>query len=293
MEKSKRKCNNESRSEKNITREYIIRLLICTPIIIAMTIMELIFSNVTTKENSNPNKEIEISEDVTTSDVQSVAEVEPNVVNVKYSQYTLPAEEETENVEELTEQAPLEWFLENDSTDKISIWKKTAEDGLLVQIRNEKEEVLSTFLLESDGNKYSQWVECSTELSLSTSDLLDATFLAYREVGGKNSLNVQAQIAVLINRVNYANSYGESIREVINRPGQYGSCYNIINRRPKSSTNIEREDLKKTLYQTILYFADEKLPEIEAIPTNVVYAALGRQGSGTWMVIDGTMYCYR
>lgn len=290
----KKLFRNKCRSQKNISKGYAIRLLICTPIIIAMTIMELIFSNVTTKENSNSNKEIDISEDVTTSNIQSdVANVEPNVVGVKYSQYTLPAEEETEDVEELTEQEPLEWFLENDSTDEISIWKKTTEDGLLIQIRNEKEEVLSTFLLEFESNNtYEQWTECSAELTLSTSDLLDATFLAYREVGGKNSLNVQAQVAVLMNRVNYANSYGESIREVIH-PGAYGSCYNIINRIPKSGTNIEREDLRKSLYQAILYFADEKLPEIETMPTNVVYAALESQGSGIWMEIDGTKYCYR
>ena len=294
ISREKRKALIATVLSKQMTlMRYVLAATSCAFII--LPILLNVFQGGKSKEISSFSKNIDISKSTIELAIEQptyVAEVEPKNVVLSYSDYFTS----TGETEELVEGQFSEWFLLNDSTDKISIWKRTVEEGILVQIRNEKEEVLATFLLDEDLQNnltYNEWTECSAELNLSTSDLIDAAFVAYHEVGGSDALNVQAQIGVLMNRTNAKNHLGEDVRSVLTRPNQYTSCYLVMNRRLKSGSSVEEADLEKAFYQMMLFYADEKLPEIETMPENVVYAARNIQGSGLWMTINGTNYCYK
>lgn len=184
-----------------------------------------------------------------------------------------------------------EWCLEHESDDSITIWKMRDKLGnLIISVKNNKEEVIATFKYEGfDTNHYDDWISCNYFFKeITVNNIIDMSFTAYHEVGGKNPENVQAQVFVLINR--YNNEYfSDSIRGVITQPRQYSTSKNVINRFLKSDTTIEREDLEKCFRQVLLVLAGEYEKEV---PPNVVYAARGSQGSGVWKVIDKTYYCF-
>lgn len=176
------------------------------------------------------------------------------------------------------------WFLENESTDTVTLWKKSDEEGLMISLRNGENESLVTFLY-GDEDIEEDWTCIYTT---TTQEIIDIAFVAYREVSGDNSEDVQAQIGVLQNRVESEN-FQNSIREVITARKQYSCKKEVLNRKLKSSNNLEREDLEKCFREVLKVLANEGTLEV---PENVVYAATFKQGSGVWKVIDGTYYCY-
>lgn len=185
-----------------------------------------------------------------------------------------------------------EWFLSNESTDVITIWKKWDEEGnLLIALRNQSDEVLCTFLYEGGPAYYEEgWTLCDEYLEeITTRDIIDLSFVAYREVGGGNQENVQAQAFVILNRVK-SQCFGDSIRSVITKKGQYSCKNRVLERKLKNDRYTEEEDLEKCFRQILLVLAGEV---IEEVPENVVYAAAFKQGSGVWKIIDGTYYCYQ
>ena len=183
-----------------------------------------------------------------------------------------------------------EWCLANDSTNSISIWKVSDGMGnLLISLRDDEGNFLATFRFEGIDSEYEEWVRCDYFYDKVTiSDLIDYSFVSYHEVGGRNAENVQAQVAVLINRQNHID-YSNILREVVTQNGQYSCAKWVANRWLKSNSYLESEDLEKCFQQTLLYLAGEFIQEV---PANVGFAAPWEQGSGIWKVINGTYYCF-
>jgi len=184
-----------------------------------------------------------------------------------------------------------ECCLANENNDPISLWKLTDEDGnLFIALKNDKEEVIVTFKYDGiETDCYEDWSLCNYFFEQTTvSDIVDCSFTAYHEVSGNNPENVQAQVCTLINRIN-CTSYNDSVRGVVTEEGQYSCAENVLDRWLKKNSDNERKDIEKCFRQTLLVLAGELIQEV---PTNVVYAAQGPQGSGTWKIIDGTYYCF-
>ena len=184
-----------------------------------------------------------------------------------------------------------EWCLANENDDPISLWKLTDEDGnLFITLKNDKEEVIVTFKYDGiEADCYEDWFLCNYFFEQTTvSDIVDCSFTAYHEVSGNNHENVQAQVCTLINRIN-CTSYNDSVRGVVTQEGQYSCAENVLDRWLKKDSDTERKDIEKCFWQTLLVLAGELIQEV---PTNVVYAAQGPQGSGIWKIIDGTYYCF-
>ena len=182
-----------------------------------------------------------------------------------------------------------EWALAHDNSDNVfNIWKKSDKQGnLLVALKNEQEEIVIVFKFEGMQSNYNEWVLCME--GITSRDICDYAFTAYREVGGRNPKNVQAQVCVLLNRQNYEYAFADTIREVVTEPAQYSCSWEVVNRCLKSDSDLEREDLEKCFQQAILVLAGEL---IQSVPENVLFAARGSQGSGVWQEIDGTKYCF-
>ena len=184
-----------------------------------------------------------------------------------------------------------EWCLANENNNPISLWKLTDEEGnLFIALKNDKEEVIVTFKYDGiETDCYEDWLLCNYFVEQTTvSDIVDCSFTAYHEVSGNNPENVQAQVCTLINRIN-CTSFNDSVRGVVTEEGQYSCAENVLDRWLKNGSDTEREDIEKCFRQTLLVLAGEFIQEV---PTNVVYAAQGPQGSGTWKIIDGTYYCF-
>ena len=196
--------------------------------------------------------------------------------------------EENAILEKLTDNLS-EWALAYDNADVVmNIWKKTDEYGnLLIALKNEQDEIIVVYKYEGMQSNYNEWV-LSME-GITSQDICDYAFTAYREVGGRNPKNAQAQVCVLLNRQNCEYAFADTIRGVVTEPAQYSCSWAVVNRKLKSDSFLEKEDLEKCFQQTILVLGGEL---IQQVPENVLFAATGPQGSGVWQVIDGTYYCY-
>ena len=183
-----------------------------------------------------------------------------------------------------------EWCLANDGDTYVSLWKVADRRGnLLIALRNKEGNVLATFRFEDIKSEYKNWVKCDDFFEqITISDVIDYSFVSYHEVGGKNPENVQAQVAVQINRQNHPD-FPNSARSVITEPFQYSCAKCVVNRWLKSDSYLEEEDLERCFRQVLLYLAGELIQEV---PENVGYAAPREQGSGIWKIIDGTRYCF-
>lgn len=185
-----------------------------------------------------------------------------------------------------------EWCLSKDNTDPISIWKRTDSDGnLLIAFKNNQENSwIATFKYEGlECYYYSEWTLCDNFFEeVTIRDIIDYSFTAYHEVGGKNAENVQAQVCVLINRQK-CSAFPDSIRNVVTAEAQYSCSRCVVNRFMKSDNFLEEEDLEKCFRQAVLVLAGELIQEV---PEDVVFAAKGAQGT-IWKIIDGTIYCFR
>ena len=185
-----------------------------------------------------------------------------------------------------------EWCMSFEEMNAMTLWKMTDDEGnLLISLKDSEEKFVAVFKYEGlECSNYEEWILCEDVfIEITTSDIIDLAFTSYHEVGGKNSENVQAQIAVLINRKT-CEGYPDTVRKVITDPYQYSCAKNVLNRRMKSDNQLEYADLEKCFRQVILVLAGETIQEV---PSDVIYAARGSQGSGIWKIIDGTYYCYR
>lgn len=214
-----------------------------------------------------------------------VTEPEPEETHVTEPEETIPVIENLQN-------SVSEWCLENENCEEISVWKMTDREGKLhIALKNSEDQFIVTFKYEDVKSEYYDgWTLCDKFFAnTTTSDIIDYAFMAYHEVGGRNAKNTQAQVVTAINRQK-SESFPNSIRKVITQKGQYDCSRSVVNRWTKGGDkHLEREDLDKCFRQVLLVLAGELIQEV---PSNVVYAATGRQGSGVWMVIDGTYYCY-
>ena len=185
-----------------------------------------------------------------------------------------------------------EWCLANEDSKEITVWKMTDRAGnLLIALKNNEDQFIVTFKYEGvESEYYDGWTLCDKFFAtITTSDIIDYAYTAYHEVSGRNAMNVQAQTLTFINRQK-CEIYPNSARGVITQGGQYACSRNVVNRWIKGGNgDIEREDLDKCFRQVLLVLAGELIQEV---PSNVVFAAQGYQGSGVWMIIDGTYYCY-
>lgn len=215
------------------------------------------------------------------------------VVDLPLEAFTTPPETAPQKMYEIgdVEDNISKWCLANENSEAVTLWKLTDEQGcLFIALKNRNDEVLVTFKYEGiDANPTTGWELCNYFFEESkVCDLIDYSFTAYREVGGKNPENVQAQVVVLINRQN-CNIYDNTIRGVITESGQYACSKSVVNRWLKDDNYLEKEDLERCFRQTLLVLVGEGLNDV---PTDVVYAATKPQGSGIWKVIGKTYYCY-
>lgn len=183
------------------------------------------------------------------------------------------------------------WCLEHESTETITLWKRTDSDGsLLIAFRSsENNDTIATFKYETIENEYyEEWTLCNSFFEeITVQDIVDYSFTAYHEVGGKNPENVQAQVCVMINRQNCFRRYHDTIREVI----EYGySCAkNVVYRRLKSDNVLEEIDLENCFRQAVLALSGEL---VQQVPADVVYAATTAIGDRIWKIIDNTVYSF-
>lgn len=214
-----------------------------------------------------------------------ITEPEPEETDVTEPEETLPVIENLQN-------SVSEWCLENENCEEISVWKMTDREGKLhIALKNSEDQFFVTFKYEDvESEYYDEWTLCDKFFANTTTrDIIDYAFMAYHEVSGRNAKNVQAQVMTAINRQK-SDRFPNSIRKVITERKQYACSKSVINRWIKDGNKyLEREDLEKCFRQVLLVLAGELIQEV---PSNVVYAATGRQGSGVWMVIDSTYYCY-
>lgn len=214
-----------------------------------------------------------------------VTKSEPEETHVTEPEETIPV---IENLQDSVS----EWCSANENGDEITVWKMTDREGnLLIALKNSEEQFIVTFKYEDvESEYYDEWTLCDKFFANTTTrDIIDYAFMAYHEVSGRNAMNTHAQVMTAINRQK-SERFPNSIRKVITQRGQYACSKSVMNRWIKGGDKyLEREDLDKCFRQVLLVLAGELIQEV---PSNVVYAATGRQGSGVWMVIDGTYYCY-
>ena len=192
------------------------------------------------------------------------------------------------------------WFNEhqNDETN-ITVWKRvTDENQMYVALKDENHNTLVTFLfLKSDYNwldtttVHAEWQQCTTpyEVALTLRDFVDVAFTTYHEVSGNDLAEVHIQTQVLVNRTNH-NGFENTLRTVIEEPGQYDCKKVVINRRLKNcNQQSEQADLEKCFRSVLLFFAEELAIDV---PDNVIWAATSVQGRGVWMYRNGTYYCF-
>lgn len=164
----------------------------------------------------------------------------------------------------------------------FTVYNKTVDDTTLVRLDSEGNSKI--FAVQGiTGGGITDWKEVG---KVSATDIIHIAYTVYWEVGGQNPESVSAQIQVIANRMQMAQS---SVEEVLSAKNQYSSWGRAKARKLKSNSEIEKEDLKKVFKYALNYLACQTIN----MPENVIYAALFPQGSGTWKVIDGTYYCYR
>lgn len=207
---------------------------------------------------------------------------------------TKPTEEPVYNLQDNL----ADWFLANDNTTPMTLWKKNDEEGnLFLSLKDENGETLMTcqYLREdydwiANGNY--EWVLCEDYyFEITSENVIDCSFVGYREEGGRVAKHVQFQVMVLFNRDN-SHEFADTIRGVITQtnPIQYSSKNDVIYRRLKSNNDAEKQDLERCFRATLLVFAGEL---VEPVPSDIVWAAKFPQGSAVWYVHDGVYYCHR
>lgn len=94
---------------------------------------------------------------------------------------------------------------------------------------------------------------------------------------------------VVLNRVNHP-AYPNSIREVIEQPGQYSGMSKGVHFFQRGNSQAE-ENAKARAYEAARRVLENRnnIP----IPANVVYQAQGKQGSGVYKKLGNTYFCYR
>ena len=189
------------------------------------------------------------------------------------------------------------WFIANDNTStSLILWKKNDKNGnLLLALRDSNNVTLATFVYDTKqydwiSTECNEWEVCETYYSYITAqNVIDVTFTTYHEVSGRVPSDVQFQTMVLFNR-DKSLDFNDTLRGVITQKNQYSCKNSVINRRLKSNSMAEKEDLEKCFRAVLLSFADEL---IEPVPEDVVWAARFPQGSGIWQKSNGTYYCHR
>lgn len=102
--------------------------------------------------------------------------------------------------------------------------------------------------------------------------------LIYAETGASSDRAQIAVASVVLNRVN-SDIFPNTISDVIYQRGQYSPTWNgSINNTPNEQA------LRNAIY---VYQNGSQ------IPSNVLYQASYRQGSGVWAQIDGNFFCYK
>ncbi len=182
----------------------------------------------------------------------------------------------------------LSWLANHDSeTETFTISKKVQDGHLMVMLMNEVEEKFVFDTGEFSGRD-TDWEQ--VEETYTSREIVDLVYVVYHEVSQDNvsDENRQAQCAVVLNRTKYG-WFPADIRKVITQENQYESANCVTNRWLKGDSDLEREDLSRCMPSVLRVLVHETFDEI---PEKVIYAAKGKQGSETWMEIQGTYYCF-
>lgn len=130
---------------------------------------------------------------------------------------------------------------------------------------------------EEDADESSADETPQEDLS-SNADVQLLARLIYAETGSSSDRAQIAVASVVLNRVN-SDIFPDTISEVIYQHGQYSPTWNgSINNTP------DEQALRNASY---VYQNGSQ------IPSNVLYQARYRQGSGVWAQIDGNFFCYK
>ena len=134
-------------------------------------------------------------------------------------------------------------------------------------------------------------VQITMEADYTYDELYCIAVVIYNEAGGSECTDEQRELVgyVVLNRVNDSR-YPDTIREVLEQPGQYaGLGTNGINFAKRSSNPNEAASLERAwkTAQKVLDFRNE-IP----IPENVVFQAEFKQGTGLYKQIGNTYFCY-
>lgn len=113
--------------------------------------------------------------------------------------------------------------------------------------------------------------------SYSEDDLYVLSHCMYGEAGGHGEKLLSYVGSVVLNRVKYK-SFPNTIRGVVFQKGQYACTWDgNYNKTPDALT---------------IRVAKQLLTNGSVLPSNVVFQAGFRQGSGTYAVVDGVYFCY-
>lgn len=180
-------------------------------------------------------------------------------------------------------------------TEKIKIEGKLTAGVASLLKDAELENVENIFQKASKAERTSEFVKLASEITTeveteaeteapteyySEDDLYWLSHLIAAEVGNSTYESKAMCGLVVVNRVNSPSFKAETIEEVIFSPGQYETVSNgrIYNDPDDESIEVARKILEGTI-------------EIE-IPTDVVYQAEFRQGSGIYCQIGNEYFCY-
>ena len=134
-------------------------------------------------------------------------------------------------------------------------------------------------------------VEVEKKPNYTYDELYCMAVVIYNEAGGNSSTDEERELVgyVVLNRVNSAR-YPNTIREVLEQPGQYqGLGNNGVHFAKRSSNAIEAKALDRAweTAKTVLNNRNN-IP----IPDNVVFQSEFKQGTGVYKQIGNTYFCY-
>ena len=135
-------------------------------------------------------------------------------------------------------------------------------------------------------------IEVEKEPNYTYDELYCMAVVIYNEAGGNTHTNEERELVgyVVLNRVN-SDKYPNSIRDVLEQPGQYqGLGKKGVNFAKRSSSDVESEALERA-WETAKGVLENR--DNIPIPENVIYQAEFKQGSGVYKQIGDTYFCYK
>lgn len=134
-------------------------------------------------------------------------------------------------------------------------------------------------------------VEVKKDLNYTYDELYCMAVVIYNEAGSNNCTDQQREYVgyVVLNRVNDSR-YPDSIREVLEQPGQYeGLGVSGVHFADRASNVTETKALERA-WGTAKKVLENK--DNIPIPSNVVFQAEYTQGTGIYKQLNNTYFCY-